>query len=60
MVFGLQNCSNIQLEKIVLVIEKKLMKFEAERREFAKKNQIIRTIPSNSERSDQFLKQNAF
>ena len=35
--------------KIVLVIEKKLLKFEAEGREFAKKFEITRTIYFNSE-----------
>jgi hypothetical protein len=34
MVFCYQNCSDLLLEKIVLVIEKKLLKFEAEGREF--------------------------
>ena len=41
--------------KIVLLIEKKLLKFEAEGREFAKNFEIIWTIYSNSERSEQFL-----
>ena len=37
------------------------MKFEAEGREFAKRiRSLTRTIFSNSERSVQFLKQNAF
>ena len=37
MVFCFQNCSELLLwEKIVLVIEKKLLKFKAEGREFAK------------------------
>ena len=36
MVFCYQNCSDLLLEKIVLVIEKKKLKFEAEGREFAK------------------------
>ena len=38
----------------------KLLKFKAEGREFAKVFEITRTINSNSESSDQFLKQNAF
>ena len=42
--------------KIVLTYcEKKLLKFEAEGREFAKMFDITRTIYSNSERSEQFL-----
>ena len=36
MVFCYQNSSNLLWEKIVLVIKKKLLKFEAEGREFAK------------------------
>ena len=36
MVFCYQNCSDLLREKIVLVIEKKLLKFEAKGREFAK------------------------
>ena len=43
-----KNCSSGQ---------EKLLKLEAEGREFAK---ILRTIYLNSERSEQFLKQNAF
>ena len=35
-VFCYQNCSDLLWEKIILVIEKKLLKFEAEGREFAK------------------------
>ena len=46
-----KNCSSGDREK--------LLKFEAEGREFAKKFEISRTIYSKSERSDQFLKQNA-
>ena len=37
MVFCYQNCSDLLWEKIVLVIEKKLLKFEAEGQEFEKK-----------------------
>ena len=36
MVFCYQNCSDLLGEKIVLVVEKKLLKFQAEGREFAK------------------------
>ena len=36
MVFCYQNCSDLLWEKIVLVIEKKLLKFVAEGQEFAK------------------------
>ena len=53
-----QNCSDLLWEKNVLVIEKKLLKFEAEDREFAKflrSLEIIRTIYSNSVRSEPFL-----
>ena len=43
------------------MIKKKLLKFEAEGgREFAEFFDIIRAIYSNSERSKQFLKRNAF
>ena len=35
MVFCYQNCSDLMWEKIVLVIEKNLLKFKAEGREFA-------------------------
>ena len=38
----------------------KLLKFEAEGREFGKKIEITGTIYSNNESSGQFLKQNAF
>ena len=41
-----KNCSSDQ---------EKLLKFEAEGREFAKFFEITRTIYSNSERSEQFL-----
>ena len=48
MVFCYQNCSDLLWEKIVLVIEKKLLKFEAEGREFAKflrsLEQFIQTV----------------
>ena len=50
MVFCLQNCSDLQWEKIVLVNEKN----------FWKKFEISRTIFSNSEKSVRFLKQNSF
>ena len=41
MVFCYQNCSDPLWEKNVLVIEKKLLKFEAEGREFAKQNAFV-------------------
>ena len=48
MVVVYQNCSDLLWEKIVLVIEKKLLKFEAEGREFAKNlgslEQFIQTV----------------
>ena len=47
-VFCLQNCSDLLLEKIVLAIKKKCLKFEAEGQEFAKKirsqEQFIQTV----------------
>ena len=53
MAFCFQNCSDLLLEKNVLVIEKTL--------EFAKfLRSLNRTIYSNSERWEQFLKQNTF
>ena len=45
LVFCYQNCSDLLWEKIVLVIEKKLLKLEAEGWEFAK---ILRSL-------DQFI-----
>ena len=48
MVFCYQNCSDLLSEKNVLVIEKKLLKFKAEDREFAKflrsREQFIQTV----------------
>ena len=48
MVFCYQNCSDLLSEKIVVVIEKKLLKFQAEGREFAKflrsLEQFIQTV----------------
>ena len=41
MVFCYQNCSDLLWEKTVLVIEKKLLKFEAEGQELAK---ILRSL----------------
>ena len=41
MVFCYQNCSDLLTESIVLVIEKNLLKFEAEGQEFAK---ILRSL----------------
>ena len=46
-----KNCSSDQ---------EKLLKFEAEGREFEKKFEITRTIYSNSERSEQFLATECF
>ena len=60
MLFCFQNCSDLLCEKNVLVIQKKIVKFEAEGQEFAKNCEITRTIYSNSERSEQFLKQMFF
>ena len=50
MVFYYQNCSNRQWERIVW---EKLLKFEAEGREFAKIFSITRTISSHN-KSEQF------
>ena len=48
MVFFYQNCSDILWEKIVLGIEKKKLKFEAEGQEFAKNSrsleQFVQTV----------------
>ena len=48
MVFCYQNCSDLLLEKIVLVIGKKLLKFEAEGQELSKflrsLEQFIQTV----------------
>ena len=44
------------MRKICSCDQEKLLKFEAEGREF----EITRTIYSNSKRSEQFLKQNVF
>ena len=48
MVFCYQKCSDLLWEKIVLVIEKNFVKFEAEGREFAKflrsQEQFIQTV----------------
>ena len=52
MVLCFQNCSDLLWEKIVPVVEKKILKFEAEGREFAKHFEITRTICLNSERSE--------
>ena len=45
---------------LALVIEKNFLKFEAESPELANVLRSLETIYLNSERSDQFLKQNAF
>ena len=56
MVHFYQNSSDLLQETIVLVIEKKLLTFEAEGWEFSKcLKSLNRTIYSNSERSEQFL-----
>ena len=52
MVFCYQNCSDLQWEKIVLVIEKN---FPGWRPRISKIFEITRTIHSNSEGSEQFL-----
>ena len=54
MVFCSENCNDLLWEKCSSDREK-LLKFEVEGREFEKKNQITRTIYSNSERSEQLL-----
>jgi hypothetical protein len=53
MVFYYQNCTDLLCEKKKCSSDReKLLKFEAEGREFAK---ITRTLYSNSERSEQCL-----
>ena len=59
MVFCCQNCSDLTWEKKCSSDREKLLKFKSEGREFEKKNEIRRIIHSNSESSEQFLKQNA-
>ena len=48
------------MRKNCSIDREKLLKLEAEGREFAKNFEITRTIYSNSEMSKQFLSQNAF
>ena len=52
MVFCYQNCSDLLWEKIAIVMEKKLLKFEAEGREFVNflrsLEQFIQTVTSHS------------
>ena len=52
MVFCYQNCSYLMWEKIVQVIEKKKLKFEAEGQEFAKFSrsleQLIQIVGQNN------------
>ena len=50
MVFCFQNYSDLLWEKNVLAIERKLLKFDAEGKNF----EITRTIYSKSEKSEQF------
>ena len=57
MVFCFKNCSDLLWKKCSSDREK-LLRIEAEGQEFAKSFEITRTW--NSERSEQFLKQNAF
>ena len=57
MLFCYQTCSHLLWEKSVLVIKKK---FWGWRQRICKFFEITRSIYSNSERSVQFLKQNAF
>ena len=54
MVFCYQNCSDLLLEKIVLVIEKKIFNSRL-KAENLQNFEITRIIYSNSERSGQFL-----
>ena len=55
MLFCYQNCSGLLVRKNCSSDREKLLKFEAEGREFAKNFEVTRTIYSNSERSEQFL-----
>ena len=59
LVFCYQNCSVLLWEKIVLVIEKNFWNSRL-KAENLQNFEITRTIYLNSERSDQFLKQEAF
>ena len=65
----LQNCFDLPLEKNVLVVKKKHLKFEAVgkvmyisgcRPKIYKKIEITRIVYSDSDKSEQFLKQNTF
>ena len=60
MVFCYQNYSDLLWEKNCSSDWEKLFKFEAEGWEFAKIFEITRTSYSKSERTVQFLTQNAF
>ena len=59
MVFCYQNCSDLLTESIVLVIEKKLLKLEAEGREFEKilrsLEQFIQTVKERTISGDRML-----
>ena len=60
MVFCYQNCSDLLWEKIVLVIEKKLLKFEAEGLEFAKNLRPLEQFIQAVKGQNNFWQQNAF
>ena len=62
MVFCQQNCSDLLWEKKCSGDSENLLKFKAEGREFEITRIILvtRTIYSNSERLEQFLKRNPF
>ena len=55
-----ENCSEILCEKIVLVIKKKLLQIQGWRPRIFEIFEISRKNSSDSERSEQFFKQNTF
>ena len=60
MVFCFQNWSDLLWEKIVVVIEKKLLKFESESRELANILRSLEQFIQIEKRSEQFVLQNPF
>ena len=60
MVFCYQNCSDLLWEKIVLVIEKKLLKFKAEGRKFSKILRSLEQFIQAVKGQNNFCEQNAF
>ena len=60
MVFCFENCYDLLWEKIVLVMEKKSFEIQGWCLRICENFDITTAIYSNSEMSEQFLKQNAF